>query len=163
MLNYSDLKVKIKDMKEIHIAALEHIGEYEGDGQVFDNMLDKILEWAVPEKLFDFPEKTKIISLYSQDKEEKKLIFGITIKDTVKTPKNINKVKVDSGKHAVARFELHPEEFGLAWEFIYRWIGENGYTPEGKPAYEIQHNDSCEHPEKKHIVDICVPIIMTEG
>lgn len=158
MLDYSNLNVTIQDLEELHIAALEYVGEYEGNDNIVDKMLYEILKWAVPAKIFNFPKKTKLISIYPQSQEEKRLIFGITIEKTVTPPEHIKKVRIDSGKYAVARVEVESHEFQQAWKLLYRWISENGYIPQQKPPYEIQHNDSCKHPERKHIVDICVPI-----
>ena len=32
------------------------------------------------------------------------------------------------------------------------------YQPDDRLCYEINHNDPKQHPEGKHVVDICVPV-----
>ena len=38
------------------------------------------------------------------------------------------------------------------------WMPESGYQPDDRLCYELNHNDPKEHPDHKHIVDICVPV-----
>ncbi len=35
---------------------------------------------------------------------------------------------------------------------------ESGYQQGDGCTYELYHNDYTTHPEKKHIVDICIPV-----
>jgi len=38
------------------------------------------------------------------------------------------------------------------------WLPESGYQPDDRPAFEWYHSDCSQHPEKKAVVDICVPV-----
>lgn len=38
------------------------------------------------------------------------------------------------------------------------WSPESGYQPDDRPAFELYLNDPKEHPEGKHIVEICAPV-----
>jgi len=38
------------------------------------------------------------------------------------------------------------------------WMPASGYQPGDRLCYEIMNNNPKEHPEGKHIVDICVPV-----
>ena len=71
----------------------------------------------------------------------------------------IGKAKIPAGKYAVAHFEITPDQYQDAWNAVYGgWLPESGYQPEDGPCYELYLNDPKEHPEGKHIVDICVPV-----
>ncbi|MFC2095843.1 GyrI-like domain-containing protein [Candidatus Bipolaricaulota bacterium] len=40
------------------------------------------------------------------------------------------------------------------------WMPENGCVPdETRLCFELYLNDPNQHPEKKHIVDICEPVV----
>jgi len=39
-----------------------------------------------------------------------------------------------------------------------RWVAQSGYQPADASPYELYHNNHEEHPEKKFIVDICIPV-----
>lgn len=42
--------------------------------------------------------------------------------------------------------------------FLTAGLPESGYQPDDGPCYERYHNNPEEHPEHKHIIDICVPV-----
>ena len=64
-----------------------------------------------------------------------------------------------AGQYAVARFELLPDQYAQAWHAVYGgWLPDSGFQPNDGPAFEWYHNDCREHPEKKAIVDICLPV-----
>lgn len=66
---------------------------------------------------------------------------------------------IPGGTYAVARFELSDQEYEAAWQLLYgQWLPQSGYQPDDRPTYERYVNNPDEHPERKHIVDICVPV-----
>jgi AraC family transcriptional regulator len=59
----------------------------------------------------------------------------------------------------VAHVEVADDEFQGAYDAIYGgWLPESGYQPDDRPCFEIYLNDPKQHPEGKHITDICVPV-----
>ena len=72
---------------------------------------------------------------------------------------SIPALKLRGGTFAIAGFELSTDEFEAAWNMVYGgWLPESGYQPDDRLCYEMYHNNCNEHPEKKSIVDICVPV-----
>jgi len=66
---------------------------------------------------------------------------------------------VAGGKFAIARFEIDETQFQESWDLIMcKWLPESGYQCDDKLPYELYHNDHQQHPEKKFILDICVPV-----
>lgn len=65
---------------------------------------------------------------------------------------------IEAGKHIVGRFEIGMDEFEKSWTGLYVWMNEQGYKKADRAPFEIYHNNMHEHPEKKSIVDICIPI-----
>jgi AraC-like DNA-binding protein len=71
----------------------------------------------------------------------------------------IGKMTLPAGACAVARFEIRTDEFERAWDSVYGgWLPSSGYQPDDRPCFEVYHNDPQQHPEKKCVVDICVPV-----
>ena len=60
--------------------------------------------------------------------------------------------------HIVGHFEQGMDEFQKAWNTMCHWFTESGYQQGDGCTYELYHNDYTTHPEKKHIVDICIPV-----
>ncbi len=47
-----------------------------------------------------------------------------------------------------------PVAKALLWNV---WMAEKGYKTRNGDYYELYHNDHMQHPEKKFILDICIP------
>ena len=72
---------------------------------------------------------------------------------------DVGKMIINSGKYAMAEFELSVDKFGEAWNWLCcEWLPDSGYEPADGLSYELNKNDPNEHPQGKHIVDICIPV-----
>lgn len=106
----------------------------------------------------------KFISVYHDSPEvtdESKLRTSICITVPEDTPVEgeIGKMTIAGGKYAVARFEIASDEYSDAWDAVFGgWMPESGYQPDDGPCYELYLNNPEEHPERKCIVEICVPV-----
>ena len=157
------LKVDVKELLDMHVAYVRHIGPYKGDAALFENLFNKLFTWAGPRDLLRFPE-TKIMSVYHDDPEitdESKLRTSacITVPENTKVDGEIGKMIIAGGKYAMARFELSNDEYQDAWNSLYGdWLPESGYQPDDRPSFELYLNNPKEHPGNKAIVDICIPV-----
>ncbi len=158
------VKIEVKTMPEYHVAYVRHIGPYNGDDELFENLFIKLMNWAGPRGLLKFPETT-VMCVYHDDPritEEEKLRISacITVSEETPVEGEIGKMEIPGGQFAVARFELaESEEYEKAWNFVCGdWLPESGYQPDDRLCYEIYHNNPKEHPEGIHIVDICIPV-----
>lgn len=158
-----ETNVEVKDMPELHIAYVRHIGPYKGDQELFSSLFNKIMSWAGPRGLLRFPE-TKIMALYHDNPdvtEESRLRTDacITVPEDTQVEGEIGKATIPAGKYAIAHFEIAPDQYQDAWNAVYGgWLPESGYQPADGPSYELCLNDPKEHPEGKHVVDICIPV-----
>ncbi len=158
-----EFQVEVKEMPEMQLAYVRHIGPYAGDEALFRRLYEKLMKWAGPRGLLNFPE-TQILNIYHDDPnltEASKLRLSVCItvpKDT-KVDGEIGKMSLPAGKYAFARFELNVDEFGQAWDAVCgSWLPDSGYQPADGPCYEHCLNDPKEHLEGKHIVDIVIPV-----
>ena len=158
-----DVKVEVREMPELHVAYLRHIGPFKGDVNLFAGLFGKLMGWAGPRGLLNSPD-TMVLSVYHDDPkttEEDKLRMCacITVPEDTVVEGEIRKMIVPGGMYAVGRFELDPDEYEEAWNMVCsEWLPDSGYQFDERPSLEIYRNDPGEHPEKKHIVDICVPV-----
>lgn len=156
-------QIEVREMPEFNVAYIRHIGPYKGDSKLFDNLFGRLMNWAGPRGLIRFPE-TLVLTVYHDDPEitdDNKLRIDacITVPEDTPAQGEIGKMTIPGGKFAVGRFEITSEEFQEAWDTIFsHWLPESGYQPDDRPSFEIYHNNHMEHPEKKFIVDICVPV-----
>ncbi len=163
MENKIEANVEVKEMPDIYVAYIRHIGPYKCDSQLFESLINRLFKWAGPRNLLNFPG-TKVISVYHDDPritDESKLRLSvcISVKEETEVDGEIGKMKIPGGKYAVARFELANNEYEDAWKAVYGgWLPESGYQPADSFPYELYLNDPKEHPEGKCIVEIHIPV-----
>ncbi|WP_135606187.1 GyrI-like domain-containing protein [Methanococcoides sp. NM1] len=154
---------EITEIEERNVAYVSFVGNYLGNTKVFEDLCGKLLSWAGPKQLMG-PD-TLLVSAYYDDPgvtppEELKLDMCMTIEDDIEVEGEIKKKKLPGGKYVVMRAELTgAEEYGPAWEKVVEWLIQNNLEIDmSRASYEIYLNSPEEHPEKHHIVDICMPV-----
>lgn len=150
--------VEVKEMPEMKAIYCRHIGPFHLIGQAYA----KLAQWAVPRGLY-IPNVTKTATVTHDDPSVTDLdkirqSACIIVQDEVKTEGEIGKMIIPGGKYAVGHFELGTDEFQKAWNTMCHWFTESSYQQGDGCTYELYHNDYTTHPEKKHIVDICIPV-----
>jgi len=155
--------VEVKELPELNVAYVRHIGPYAGQFEVFESLFGRLMQWAGPRGLVGGPD-TQIMSVYHDDPEvtdEDKLRLDacITVPEGTPVDGEVGQMKVPGGKFAVAHFELDHDQYPDAWTALMGgWMPQSGYQPDDRLCYEWYRNDPKEHPEGKCVVDICVPV-----
>ena len=57
-----EIQVEVKEMPEMSVAYVRHIGPYAGDEELFKGLYGKLMKWAGPRGLLRFPH-TKMLSI----------------------------------------------------------------------------------------------------
>lgn len=152
--------VEIKELQDITVAYVRHIGAYQGNSQLFEGLWNKLFAWAGPRGLLN-QKNIKSIALYHDDPnitEGSKLRTSIciTVPDEQKVDGDIGKMKIEGGNYVVARFELTENDFTDAWNWVFgNWFPQSGYQPDDRPCFEMYPE---EPKDGNFIVDICVPV-----
>lgn len=163
MAKKPNFQVEVRDMPELYLAYVRHIGPYKGDVELFEGLFNRLMAWAGPRDLLRFPE-TQMLSVYHDDPnvtDETKLRTSACITVPKDTPVDgeIGYMTIPAGKYAAARFELAVDQYEDAWDSVCGvWLPESGYQPDDGPTYELYLNDPKEHSENKCIVEIVIPV-----
>lgn len=162
MFNKNNIKFEIKKLPAIDLAYVRYIGPYAGDEKLFAGLFGKIMGWAGPRQLLNFPE-TKAVCVYHNDPnvtepEKLRVSVGVTVPADTKVDGEIGKMTLEAGKYAVGHFEISTDEFKNIWDNICGAIVAAGFEPADGPCFELYYNDASTHPEHKHILDICIPV-----
>lgn len=149
---------EIKQLDVTHVVYCRHYGAYTTMQQSFE----KLIRWAYPRGLVTTPD-FRLAAIYHDNpnvtEEEKRISDAcLIVKEPMKTDGEISAYTLPAGQYAIGRFEISWDEFQPAWECMYRLIDEHGCQCCGLP-FEVYLNNSETHPEKKWIVDICIPVI----
>lgn len=158
-----EVNVEVKEMPELCVAYVRHMGPYKGDAELFKGLFEKLMKWAGPRGLLHFPE-TQVLSVYHDDPnitDEQKLRVSacITVSPDTQVDGEIGKMTVPGGRFAVGHFELGDNEYQAAWDaLIGGWFPESGYQPDDGLCYELCLSNPDDHPKRKCRVDICIPV-----
>jgi AraC family transcriptional regulator len=151
-------QIEVKEMPSMKVAYIDHVGPFDEIGKVYG----RLFQWAGPRALLNDPE-LKTITVYHDDPKvtdisKVRQSAGIVVKEDIAIDREVAKMEVSAGKFAVGRFEITAMEFTRAWDSMCIWVAEKGYKSTDGHYYELYHNDHEQHPEKKFIVDICIPV-----
>lgn len=157
-----EAKVEVRELPEKCVAYLRHIGPYAGDGELFGRLYGQLMRWAGPRGLHN--PSAQMLTIYYDDpnvtdSSKLRMDVCVTVPPETEVSGDVGRMTLTAGRYAVARFEIASDEYGAAWDAVMGgWFPESGYVPDNGPCFEICANDPAQHPEGKHIVDICVPV-----
>lgn len=153
-----DCNFEIKHLDVTHLVYCRHYGAY----QEMQGAFAKLMRWAYPKGLVTAPG-FRMAAIYHNNPEvtpEEKLVSDacIIVSQPMKTDGEIGTCTLPAGQYAVGRFELSWDEFGAAWQSMFRLLDEHGCKSSGL-AFETYLNNWEEHPEKKWLIEICIPVV----
>lgn len=148
--------IEIKSLPEMNWAFITQIGP-EG----LDTAYSKLLQWAIPKGLVG--EDLKMGRIYHDsfkitEPEKVRMSACLLLQKPVDVGGEIGLTTTPKGKYIVGHFTIAPHNFGTSWKSLFIWMNENGYKKADQNPFEIIYNNYNEHPEKKCIVDLCIPI-----
>lgn len=153
------MNVEVKEMPEMFVAYVRHIGPFNQIRRAWE----KLSRWAGPRGYLERDGVT-CLELYHDDPDvtdaaKLRKDACISIPKDVKTEGEVGTMTISGGRYAVLHFEGRDEEILGAWNYLCgEWLPKSGYQPEDKPSYDIYYCSPDKHPERKHVMDICVPV-----
>lgn len=153
----SNATIEIKEVPKLDLAFITQIG-VEGLPAAFN----RLVKWAIPKGLMQ-SDDFKLGRIYHDSfkitaPEKVRMSVFLTLKEPVDVSGEIGLTSIEAGKYIVGSFVIEPKDFGQAWSGLYNWMNEKGYQKADRNPFEIYHNNFNEHPEKKCIVDLYIPI-----
>ncbi len=150
-------KIEVKEMPKMELAYITCIGD-----KNVSNAFDKLVKWAMPKGLLA-KEETKMVTIYHDsfkitEPEKVRMSACILLTEPVETEGEIGLTTIEAGKFIKGSFEINLSDFEQAWSGLFIWMNENGYKKADRNPFEIFHNNYQDHPEKKCIVDLYIPI-----
>ncbi len=155
--------ITVKSIEERHVAYVSFVWNYMGNSEIFKELIGKLMTWAEPKGLLS--KDTKLSSAYQDDPnvtppDEMTLEVCMDIPENAEVTGDVKKKVMPGGKYDVLNTELtEPKEYWSAWMEVVNWTKENNIEIDiSHPSYEFYLNNPEDHPEKHHIVDICLSI-----
>ena len=143
---------------------VRHIGPYQQDVDLFENLNKKLFAWAAPRGLVDYRKTEYFIIAHDDpditDNEKLRISVCLTVDKDVEVDGMIGKMKVPGGSYAHIKFQLKPADIGSAWNWIYGcWLPISGFIPDDRPCLERYPLDGsyCGADEPVDF-EICIPV-----
>lgn len=152
-----ETKVVVKEMPDMQAIYCRHTGAF---NEVY-KAYNKLMQFAGPRGLIG--ENAHTVTVYHDDPSVTEISkvrqsACLVVDKDVEVAGEIGKMTIKGGKYAVGHFEIDVTEFENAWNTMCVWFTESGYEPgEGNP-YEYYYADPDNHPERKFVLDICIPV-----
>ena len=150
-------KIEITEMPKMNLAYVTQIGV-----NGIDNAFQRIVKWATPKGLLE-KTNTNVCRVFHDsfkvtDADKVRMSIGILTNQELTVDGEVGLTTIENGKNIVGHFVIEPSEFEKSWDSLFIWMNENGYKKADRNPFEIYHNNFNEHPEKKCIVDLHIPI-----
>jgi len=148
--------VQIKEIPTMQLAYVSCLGP-----QNLQEAYGKLVRWATPQGLLN--EEVKMLTIYHDSfkvtiPEKVRMSAAMMINPPVEIAGEIRLTSITPGKSIVANFTIGIDEFEKSWTGLFLWMNENGFKKADKNPFEIYHNNFNDHPQKKAIVDFCIPV-----
>ncbi len=97
-----DFTVDVKEISEMPVAYVRHTGPYKGESALFERLFNKLMTWAGPRSLINFPE-TKMFTIYHDspeitEEQNLRISVCITVPAGTKVDSDIGYMLVPGGK-----------------------------------------------------------------
>lgn len=158
-------QITIEELEERQAVYVRHTGTYETLAKRYAWLMQKLFIGAKRQKLLKEGEN-QILAIYHDnpefgEKEQFRTSLCLTVPGYLKAKEDklLGVMRLEGGKYAVGHFEIQPEQFSDAWDYMYReWLMTSGYVPRNSYPFEVYRNNP--HEDKNHMikVDIYVPI-----
>jgi len=149
-------KIEVSVMPKMNLAYVTSVGAHN-----LAMAYQKLMQWAVPKELVT--EHTKMVTIYHDSfkvtaPNKVRMSASILLQKPEKAEGEIGLMTLEAKKCIIARFEISLNEFEKSWTSLFLWMNEQGYKKADENPFEVYHNNFNEHPEKKAIVDFCIPV-----
>lgn len=149
--------IEVKAVGTIHTIGTECIGV-----QNLSATFNRVLEWSGPKGLLRQPNFKMATMYYDSFKitapDKVRMRACLLVDESIKPDSDMSLISIKGGQHIVAHHEVGIGEFERIWTELFIWMNKNGYSMRNEVPFEIYHNDFNQHPEKKCIVDLYIPV-----
>ena len=154
--------IRTERLPKRFLGYIQNTGPYQGDTELFGRLFTKVMKWRETKGLAH-DQNTEAITVYHDDPEQvsenqQTISVGFTVPEGTTTSDDIQIMELPEALYLVGTFEIHPHEYGAAWNQVFEYIKNQNLKLTMHLMYESYRNEPHTHPEGKHIVDICIAL-----
>ncbi len=158
-------EITLVRLEEKQLAYVRHTGTYEALAKEYKGLVQTLFTHAQNQNLL-VEGQNWVLAIYHDNPEfGKETQFRTSLCLTV--PENIliqedgvlGRMKLEGGLYAVGHFEIRPNQYSDAWNYMYQeWLTNSGYVPRDSNPFEVYGSDTYDDPNAIQKVDIYVPV-----
>lgn len=154
--------VTVEQIPALRVAYVRNIGNFISNGQLFENLYGRLMQWAQPRQIALSPS----YHLYHDsplvtDNSMLRVMVAAPIEPDIQTSGDVSATTLSGGLYAVRTFYLIGTEFSYAWDWMISvWLPKSGYQMDNEREAIERCNAPVEHEGQRFFrIDLCVPII----
>jgi AraC family transcriptional regulator len=154
----SIMQVDIKQLSEMRVAALRHVGAYNRISEAFE----RLGGIAGPAGIIG--PNSKMVALYHDDPEatpvdQLRSDAAITVSNHTPLPSGLTEIRIPAGRYACTTYVGPYSGLGDAWsQFMGGWLPKSEHRLGDGPTFEIYVNDPRDTPAAELRTEIYLPI-----
>jgi len=153
------MTVEIKQMPELRVATVRHVGPYNQISQAFE----RLAAIAGPAGLFAQPGAA-MVGIYhdipdTTPQDQLRSDAGIVIPEGGPLPDGLAEERLPAGRYACTLHVGPYEQLGDAWaRLMGEWLPASGHRIGPAASYEIYHNTPAEVRKEDLRTELCIPL-----
>ena len=158
-------QITIERLDEKQLVYVRHTGTYATLAKAYPSLIEKLFVHANNQNLLVEGENW-VLAIYHDNPEfgeesQFRTSLCLTVPEDIqiKETQVLGSMKLEGGLYAVGHFKIRLEQYGDAWNYMYReWLTNSGYVPKNAYPFEVYRNIPSGEENFLHEVDIYVPI-----
>ena len=152
------MNVQIKDMPELRVASVPHVGPYNRISEAFARL------GQVAGRAHLFGPHTTMLAVYHDDPEstppaELRSDAGITVPPDTHLPAELSEVRIPAGHYATTTHIGPYEQLGDTWSRLMgEWLPRSERRLCEGVSFEIYRNSPMDTPKEKLVTELYIPI-----
>lgn len=152
------MNAELREMSEMRVAAIRHIGPYHQIGEAFSRLSEIIGAAGLT------GPDTAMLGIYHDDPNctptaELRSDAAVVVPEQVTIPDGLTEQRVPAGRYACTTHVGPYEQLGEVWaRFVGEWLPQSGHSYGDGLSYEIYLNDPGQVPPNELRTELYIPL-----
>lgn len=152
------MEVTIKQMQEMRVATVRHVGPYQRISQAFARLGE------IAGRELEFGRETAMLAIYYDDPEttppdQLRSDAAIVVSENTKLPKDLDERRLPAGRYACTTHTGSYQTLADTWaRLMGEWLPKSGHRVGDGVSYEIYRNTPADTPEDELRTELFVPL-----
>ncbi len=155
-------RITLEEMPRLKVAYIRYVGQYQEDDALFNNLYNRLFQWALPKGLLnESPVRYNIFHDNPDITHDTRLraMAAIPVPESIRKSNTVGLFTLSGGIYGVCRLQLKKGEFVKAWEWMFAaWLARSGFVRDDREMLERYLGERTADGQQVFDVDICIPV-----